>query len=239
MTTTKKVLFILPFFYFISCSVFTTANKTKFIPGTFIDDYESEISFSEDGSYVIKEYLFYKELSQLDTLSFGKWNFEDGFLRLYSDRYFLEDLDISVVESVSGSKDSIYIKLQNENPKYMTKGDTLYPYSFAVFTHTLTESQEYGYTTECTLKRMDKLKQFSILLYPNPEVYEAEIDFNTLSAAGYKIKDVQNNTFHVKVKDFNYKKFALKILHGYYVKVVDNDTIIFDNIKYYRVKSKK
>lgn len=239
----KNIYLLLIVITCYSCAVFRNSNNQIILDKWYtVDAGQDDIMFKSDGTFLFLPSSF--DESGIDTLSYGTWKVDNDFIEITSDsKFFNRIFDAEVKESFSDSKDSIYVYVEDADVGSWDAVET-YPYLvFEVgFTTTDKKNRFENYFHSDVIKDMAKIHVFDSLnfpeikiqIYPNIRNYPRKI--NTEYAHVFSFKRASNsvNTFHVKILDFDYKYFAYNRFNKEYIKIVNQDTLLWDGVKCYR-----
>jgi len=216
----------------LSACKISKVEKYQLLNGSFYNrEIQREIHFNRD-DFLLSNSSPYDEV---DTLSYGSYIIKDNLLELSSSKEIFNDHPkIVVKEFFSGFQDSIYIIIDNPEIGFTVFRDNvekLIPYSSYTFnSHHFNKSYSKSdlFSKRKTIYKNSNISVFSLTIVPNVLVYPSDIYKNTFQTIDYKPKNIANNTFLIKI-DFNWKQFAYKEFRGEYVKIINSDTLMWDN----------
>lgn len=149
-----------------------------------------------------------------DSLSYGKWAKNSDMLTLTTSEKLMKDLfETEVVESNSGSPDSIYVYIQNPEVGLTDVDQRFYPYVF--YNLQGLRYNGHGFESELfskklVLPRNSNIFEFNICIFPNLTVYPLKISTNYLRTYKFKPNDIKCNTYHITIKHFNPRYFSYR-----------------------------
>lgn len=143
----------------------------------------------------------------IDTLSYGKWIAEDNMLLLYSDKKISpDDFNMEVEESFSGSIDSIYICVENRPEGLYNYDNTFTPYTYFNVERNFVNDEfdrSSQFVKNISLPNSHLLSVFNLILSPNLIIYPEKVSGRAFRTSFYKVKSYKNNTFKIKITEFN------------------------------------
>lgn len=198
-------------------------------------DSQESIIFNSDNSFTL---LSFSEFT--DTLSYGKWKALNNFIELNSDSKILKEYYyVKVEESFSRSKDSIYISIENRLDGLIDYDEVFTPYLyFNVDRYLASGGFEAGeqFIQDISFLNKNKPLKFTLNIIPNLFIYPEKISVRGFKTVPYEIKNFENNTYKITIVDFDKKHFAYRQLKGDYMRIVDKDTLFWNNEIYVREK---
>lgn len=230
----NKYILLLLIVSFTSCSVFQGPENISGSSYMGKDSQES-IEFNND-KFILRGFSDF-----IDTLSYGTWKKEGNMLVLDSDKKICSDFfDVEVQESFSGSKDSVYISIENKPDGLTDAADVFTPYLYYHVNRFFSYNQgneSIPFIRNITLLNEPSLLEFNLTIIPNLAIYDMKISGKAFVTYKYQIKSPKNNTFKIRILDFDKRYFAYRRFKGEYVKVIDKNTLLWDNELYIRNKN--
>lgn len=227
------ILLIFGVFLF-SCSASKSTDLS--VVGTFRGDSSQEfIAFDKDSTFLMESFSEFT-----DTLSFGVWKVENGFIKVTSDNSIFEEyFPVSVEESFSGLKDSLYISIENKLDGLVDYDGIFEPYLYFNVDRYFTdkgfkESEQFIETI--SVSNIKPILEFNINIIPNLYVYPEKISGKALKTIPYRPKSSKSNTFKIKILNFDKKYFAYRQLMEDYIKILDKNTLYWNGEKFVRQK---
>jgi hypothetical protein len=200
----KKIYLFLLVIFCYSCAVFKPKSSQIILDKWYtVDAGQDDIMFKSDGSFIFIPPSFDK--SGIDTLSFGTWKIDNDFIEITSDSIFFNVVfDAEIKESFSGSKDSIYVYVEDADVGSWDAVET-YPYLVydVGFTTTDKKNKFKNYSHSNVIKNIAKLHVFDSLNFPEiviqiyPDIRNYPRKINTEYAHVFSFKRTSNsvNTF--------------------------------------------
>lgn len=246
----KNIYLILMLIIICSCASFKIENKKIILDAWYVVEVEqNKVIFKSDGTFDFFTPSY--DLLSLDsmTLSYGTWKIEDNLIEISSNpKLFDNQFKVEVKESFSGSKDSIYIYVENEELGGMYVNEVFKPYilyeAYIHFYDSYYKSKR-GITSDVFSRKTKvypeenfQIQKIELGIYPNIMSLPRNAEVEYAETISYKIKNNQNNTFHIRIVDFHYNHFSFKRYIGEYIKIIDEDTLIWDGKKCFREQIK-
>lgn len=229
-----KYITILLIGFLFSCSI-CKKNKAIKISGSFIGKESQETIVFDNESFMLLSPSDF-----IDTLSYGKWIAEDNMLLLYSDKKISpDDFNMEVEESFSGSIDSIYICVENRPEGLYNYDNTFTPYTYFNVERNFVNDEfdrSSQFVKNISLPNSHLLSVFNLILSPNLIIYPEKVSGRAFRTSFYKVKSYKNNTFKIKITEFNSIFFAYRRFNGDYIKIINSDTLLWDNEIYIKQK---
>lgn len=237
----KKILSILTLILLYGCTTFKEGyyitTSTNEIGGFYFDGTNKE--------FQTFRYEYSKGIYQIsDTFSKGTWKKERNYLILNGDKKQQEPYKhIDVVESNSGSNDSVYINfdfpipcnLSNKGENRLFACDPLYEIHVLFKDSTCTElydknfySNRISFTKNCATS-----KEFNIVINPNYKHFQL-YDYTPipyLLTERYKIKDSSKNTFSIHIRNFDKNYFYARPFYDEYI-IRKKNNLLLGGVKY-------
>jgi len=246
----KILLYFICTLILIGCKVSVSKYNNYKIQGIYQSEESlKRIEFIENGNFLIipytGDYSYEPNYPYQDTLSFGNWSIKKDLIILNSsiklDYAFLE---VEVTEAYETSKDNNYVSfiIENKNLGYTTV-DKILPliyYQIHVKFNDGVETTTDLFSKEFVInKRNRTINEFSIKCFPNVEVYPYNITVNKTNSVNYKLVGNEANLFRIKFKDFNPNYFSYVRLNGDYIKILNNDSLVWNNELFIKVDKEK
>lgn len=231
----KYLLAILICFLFGCSTKYNYKYDTK-IDGTFVGNNSNNILTFKNNDYVLLSTSNFT-----DTISYGKWYSENNFITLKSDLSMLKNIfNIKIDESLSTNRDSIYFSIENDLNGLYDYEDNYYPYLYFSVNRYFSDgsyNESKPFINKISLANKSIIK-FNITIVPNLFVYPEVVSGQAFKTYLYEIKTKGNNNFKIKILDFKDKCFSYKAFQSEYIKIISNDTLMWDNEYYIKQLTK-
>lgn len=240
MKTPKKQMKTKIIFFLLVCC--TSSYSQQSILGKYIGkETKRVLELSENGHFTMlndRDSGVFKQ----DTLSFGNWKYEEGFIVLNTPKSINSNvLKINVVESVIDS-DTLKIEINNPYEKYFHKEQTHYPRFFNYFFQINSVSGKYGpfvsineNYTYFPKDKNEKIYNIKVFIVPLSFYYPSTLAFNFLETEVYHFKNMQTNYIKVDIPDFTFDYIGYERYREEYVKIKKRKLLlrgeIFERIK--------
>lgn len=216
----------------ITLALFLNLNiyAQKNIAGSYIGKETNRVLILNPDSnyYLLNEEAGYI-LYHLDTLSFGKWRKDDGFIILNSSKN-LEGISFKadVKEEFLPEKDSLVIEINNPYEEYFRRigGKRLFDYIFYI------DSYDHKFGPEIQMKnnkiglyktKKDKIVNINITIVPNSYLYPSILAFNYLTTDLYSFKNRSSNYIKINIPNFTFEYIGYIRFRNEYVRIKKGD----------------
>ena len=178
-----------------------------------------------------------------DTISYGKWQIDPkGLIMLTSlEELNTYHLDIEVFESRSYSQDSLYFIIENPIEDYYKKTNRKrrhIEYKIGIGSNKISFDQSFQnkrYSTNVfSIAKIDNLNiySFGITIIVDPEIRLKNLNTMIVNTLYYDIKNTESNVFKINIPDLSFNYLSYKRLNSDYLKIVNNNKLIWDGQEY-------
>lgn len=236
MVIRKIIWMLLPLLIF-SCA--SSKVSSQDIKGIYIqkDNKRIELHLLKDKTFVLKDnfeptHLAIKNYKCCDTISYGKWEIEDGFVSLSSPEelgtYYL---NANFTESSEKNKDSITLIINNPIEKKKSKDSELY-YTVNLSLTDGSTIRKISETNTITIDKVDGVSMIEIEVYPKYDIEIRDISARSVYTIPYQVVNSESNLFNIDIPELDYSYLAYKRLNKDYVRVLNGKKLLWDNIEY-------
>lgn len=227
----KKFILLFVITILFSCSISKNDKMSTISGNTYIGKNSQERLNFADGKFTLRGITEF-----IDTLSYGTYTLDNNIITINSNKKLFTDyFEIEVNESFSGSKDSIYVSVDNFINGLYDYENNYAPYLYFNFNsysikNEFEESIQFAESIYLANKR--SLSKFNLNIIPNLFVYPEKTSGKVFHTYFHEVKSRDNNTFKIKIKGLEEKIFALRIFDGDFIKILNNDTLLWNNELY-------
>ncbi|PQJ80282.1 hypothetical protein [Polaribacter porphyrae] len=236
----NSILISILIFVFISC------NTNKFIlekiQGTYIQKENKRIALNfKDKNFVIVDnfeptHLAIQEYKCCDTIAYGDWSLikNQNFISLKTnevlDTFYL---NIDVEEKNTNEKDITFIIDNPIEKGYKNLNSTkelLYSISITKQDGEIVEKTSTNKII--SISNVNEISMFEITIYPKCNIPLRHLSAKVVYTMPYTVKANNSNVFKVNISDLTYKYLTLKRMNKDYVRVRNNNKLIWDGKEY-------
>lgn len=206
------------------------------------DNRRIELHLNND-SFVLKDnfeptHLAIETYKCCDTITFGKWEIESGFLSLSSplelNTYYL---NMDVIESIESSNDSIIFIINNPIEHYLKKESInsrdLY-YSISINTKYNGVVEKKVNTNVFKIEQIKGINSITITIYPSCDMNTRNIASKEFYTLPYKIVNTNTNVFNINIPKLDYGYLTYERLNKDYIKIISSSKLLWNGKEYYK-----
>jgi len=239
--TTKITFFTLFLFTMISCTPSKNISINNF-NGIYINsgDQNEKLILKENSFLQIREDKK-RDLALFkccDTLSYGniEYSSKDFLLTLTSVKYLNDEfLNFNVEESQVINQDSVKFIFTNPIENHYKRFNESYRellYSVEIvnsdFQDIISDKNPIVISSD------NEIKEFQIKIYPKYDIPLYQLETREVKLKTYKVVNSKANVFKINIPKLDYGYFSFKRLKGDYIKVVNENKLIWDGKTYIR-----
>ncbi|MFD0862224.1 hypothetical protein ACFQ1M_08380 [Sungkyunkwania multivorans] len=249
MEIKKRYILLVLSFLIISCSSY------KYLSG----DLEGTYSKTDDNDIKLilnqKSFLYINEYKQehlpsydcCDTIAYGNWKInKEGYIELTTpEEISTSYLNVDVIEKeVKKSKDSLYVFIDNPIEKF-SKNDNRKTskllYQLAI------SSNNNNFDNAIALRKFDKNKiaiakkdndlkinSIEVIVYVQSDISLSNLELREVYTMPYKVNNANTNSFNINIPKLNYGYLSYKRLENDYVKIVNKQKLVWNNVEFLR-----
>lgn len=239
---TRKTIFFLAATTLILNSCIAQKFLPKDIQGIFVqkNDKRTQLQLNNQ-SFVLWDnfepsHLAIKPHKCCDTIAYGKWNLNDGFLSLSTPEELATFyLTANVKEEYERNNDSITFIITNPIEKFRKQNQVmsneLY-YKIILMTkdgNTINKSLD---SNIITFQNIKDVKTIEIEVYPKYNIDIREISSRVVYIFPHTIVNTNANIYKIDIPELSYSYLTYKRLNQDYIKIIDKNTLLWDGNEY-------
>ena len=228
----------------MSCATYEITSQD--VQGTYrqVENNRIELSLYK-GKFVLKDnfepsHLDIELYKCCDTIAYGKWQIDNGYLELSSPEelstYYLNMYVEEEVKSTHNSKTTVVI----ENPieSYYDKNNEdfreLYYSINATDIRGNSIKKKTDLSNKVDLETPNGINSFEITVEPKYNIAIRNVATREVFTIPYQVKNPKANFFKIKIPELNYPYLTYKSLEKDYIKILSKNKLLWDGKEYVR-----
>ncbi|WP_158655091.1 hypothetical protein [Flavivirga eckloniae] len=237
----KAIVFLVLIINSFHFSCKSAKNNFNSLSGDFINSKDNLKLTLINNNYFLQNISSESDIANYkccDTISYGYYSFDTKtrFVTLNSSRDFdVNDLNFNVKESINKNQDSLVFKflnpIENHYIKFKEKSREI-NYSIQILgSKPLYISSDKNPLVVNNIERIDEVQFF---IRPKNDIPLKNLGMNELVTQSYRLVNPNSNQFDIDFPGLDYEFINFKRLNHEYIKVVNENLLIWDGIEYYK-----
>lgn len=243
METRKRIFFLVA-----TTLILNSCATQKFLPkeiqGVFVQKNDKRIQLQlNNQTFILRDnfepsHLAVKSYKCCDTIAYGKWTLDDGFLSFSTPEELATFyLTANVIEEYDRNNDSTTFIITNPIEKFRKKNQVMLNelnYNIVVTTkdgNTVNKSLDSNIITLYNIKDVNTIE---IEIYPKYNIDIREISARVVYIFPYKVVNTNANIYKIDIPELSYSYLTYERLNKDYVKIIDKNTLLWNGNEYIR-----
>ncbi|MCH2491119.1 MAG: hypothetical protein MK211_13330 [Flavobacteriales bacterium] len=243
MENNNKYTAIVLVLFLMSCASYNFTPQD--IQGTYqqVENKRIELNLSER-DFVLRDnftptHLDIELYKCCDTISYGKWKVDDGFIELSSpDQLSTFYLSMYVEEDVKPLGNSVEFIIENPIESYYDNHNETYREIYYLINATEINggslNQKTDLTNEISFEVSKGISSFEITIQPKYDIAIRNVARREVFTIPYTVKNPKANSFKISIPDLNYAFLTYQRFNKDYIKILSKDKLFWDNKEYTR-----